>query len=123
MDTLEKKIREMNREILRLKTSQPLVAGFKTWWAAYELELEPVDPEETTTYYYEITYADGEQPILTEWGVVSESTVWVGMAVLESPVGNKQVIAFWDTGSGIDIHLWFSSTRQILSIRKIPAPS
>lgn len=123
MDTLEKKIREINREVLRLKTSQPMVAGFKTWWASYEFTLEAIEPAQSTTYYYEITYVDGEQPILAEWGVNQNSAVWTGMAVLESPVGNKQIIAFWDTGYGETIDIWFSTTRQIMSIRKVAEPN
>lgn len=128
MDTLEKRIRELNREILRLKTSQPLISGMKTWWAQHTFELEaivpdPYSPQVNTSYYFEITYADGTQPILTDVGVVADTNVWLAMAVLEEPVGNKQVFVIWDTGYGSTVDLWFSSTRQIMGIRRIGPPN
>ena len=132
MQTLEKKIRELNREILALKTSQPLVAGMRTFWAQYIFELEalvpdPYDPPIHTTYYYEITYSSGSQPILTDIGssidMDPDSGVWLGMAVLESPKDNKQILAIWSTGYGDTVAFWFCSTRQILGVRKINPPN
>lgn len=128
MDTLEKRIRELNREILRLKTSQPLVAGMRTFWAehTFELEAKVTDQDSSaiyTSYYFEITYTEGEQPILTDVGASPDTGTWLGMAILEEPSNNKQSLVIWDTGYGNTVDLWFSSTRQILGIRRANDPS
>lgn len=123
MDTLEKKIRELNREILRLKTSHPMASGMKTFWAEHTFELEEITPHAYKSYYYEITYVDGYQPILTDWMPLANSNTWVGMAVLEAPVNNKQLFVVWDTGYGQIIEIAFNSSRQILGIRRVNNPN
>lgn len=122
METLEKKIRELNREILRLKTSHPMASGMKTFWAEHTFELEEVTPHATTSYYFEITYVDGYQPILTDWMPLENSATWIGMAVLEAPANNKQLFVICDTGYGEILELAFNSSRQILGIRRVNAP-
>jgi hypothetical protein len=122
METLEKKIRELNREILRLKTSHPMASGMKTFWAEHTFELEEVSPHAYTSYYFEITYVDGNQPILTDWMPLENSWTWVGMAILEAPMNNKQLFVVWDSGYGGIIEVAFNSSRQILGIRKVAAP-
>jgi hypothetical protein len=128
METLEKKIKEMNREILRLKTSHPMASGMKTFWAEHTFELEayvsdPYAPAVYHSYYFEITYIDGAQPILTDWTPLYNSNVWLGMAVLEAPSNNKQILVIWDTGYGNIVELAFNSSRQILGIRRINDPN
>lgn len=126
-ETLESRVRALNKEILALKTFQPVFSGIKTFWTRQAFELEakvqdPYSPAIKTSYYYEITYVEGNQPILTQIGTyLSEeegTSSWEGMAVLGSPVGNKQKLIFFDWGYGSKIELWFNSSRQILSIRR-----
>lgn len=127
MDTLESKIRAMNREVLALKTSHPLKSFFKTFWSELEIEI-PAD-ENVQTIYYEITYVDGSQPILTDVAAsVDEEFIgnsWSGMFNLQSPVGNKQIFVVWDftEPDGLTIYATFQSTRQIMAIRKIAPPN
>lgn len=122
METIEKKIREMNREVLRLKTSHPMSSGMKTFWGEYTLELEQTQ-NRSNTFYFEITYVDGSQPILTNLMANYNSTTWLGMMVLESPSNNKQILAIWSAGwLEYIVEVVISSTRQILGVRRVSAP-
>ena len=123
-DSIEKKVREYNREILQIKTSHPLSSGMKTFWAQHTFELEQLVPSEYDpaiyhTYYFEITYMDGNQPILAAIATNYNSYTMPGMFILESPIGNKQVLAIWDTGYGSIVEAIINSSRQILGIRKL----
>lgn len=127
MDTLEKKIRSLNREVLALKTSHPLKSWFKTFW--HELTIEIPANEHQQTLYYEITYIDGDQPILTDVAAsIDENMIgfaWPGIFNLESPVGNKQIFVVFSyaESDGLNVYATFQSTRQIMSIRRINDPN
>lgn len=122
MKTLENKIRELNREILRLKTSHPMSSGMKTFWGEYTLELEQTQ-NRSHTFYFEITYVEGAQPILTNIMTNYNSTTWIGMMVLESPSNNKQILAIWSAGwQEYILEIIISSSRQILGVRRINTP-
>lgn len=123
MDTLENKIRMFNREILALKTSHPLKSYFKTFWAEFTITI-PVS-DHNITQYYEITYVDGSQPILSDVGAsIGKDEIgqsWAGMYNLESPVGNTQVLVVWSyyQTEETTIYATIQSTRQIVSIRRL----
>lgn len=127
MDTLENKIRAMNREVLALKTFHPLKSYFRTFWSEYDIEIQA--SEHYQTIYYEITYIDGGQPILTDIGAtIDESGIgeaWPGMFNLESPNNNKQIVVIWSYAQSEDLtlHMTVQSTRQIMSIRRIADPN
>lgn len=127
METLEKKIRSLNREVLALKTSHPLKSWFKTFWHEFTIDI-PIDDHQMTLYY-EVTYVEGDQPILTDVAAsVDEDMIgfaWPGIFKLESPVGNKQifVVFSYSTQDGYRIYATFQSTRQIMGIRKINPPN
>lgn len=128
MAVLDKKIRELNREILALKTSHPMASGMKTFWGEFTLELEAYvhdeyDPAQFHTYYFEIEFVEGQQPILTNVFANYNTTTWIGMMVLESPYNNKQILAVWDTGYGNIIEIALSSSRQILGLRRVSDPN
>lgn len=127
MNTIESKIKTMNREILALKTSHPLSSSMKTFWGEYTFELSQLAPDEYShvyhTDYFEITYMDGNQPILSSVIANYNSDVYIGMFVLESPVNNKQVLAIWGTGHGVIVEAIISSSRQILGVKKINPPN
>lgn len=123
MDTLENKIRAMNREVLALKTSHPLKSFFKTFWAEFTITI-PVS-DHNITQYYEITYVDGSQPILADVGAsIGKDELgqsWAGMYNLESPVGNTQILEVWSYWQSEEttIYATIQSTRQIVSIRRL----
>ena len=127
MDTLEKKIRMLNREILALKTSHPLKSFFRTFWAEFTITIPVSDYSQIQ--YYEITYADGSQPILADVGAsIDEEGIgqaWPGMFNLESPIGNKQILVVWSYYQTEEqtIYATIQSTRQILGVRKINPPN
>lgn len=111
MDTLESKIRMMNREVLALKTSQPLGSSMKTYYGRYQLPLVGDDKR----HYYEITYVPSSQPIMTE--VYSDTTASL---VLFTPNGNKQRMCDLRPDTlEMEREVLIMSSRQILGIRKI----
>lgn len=111
MDTLEKKIRELNREVLRLKTSQPLGSSMKSFYSTLTITY----PGDGKNHEYEITYADGEQPILTN--IYSSTT---NMFVLLKPNGNVQRLIDSRTYAiEVTSSITILSSRQILGVRKI----
>lgn len=105
---LESKIRELNREILRLKTSHPIASNMITFYGIYAW----AGGERT----YEITYVEGNQPIMT-WVLFSKLSS-TGYILLREPVGNKQIMID-ELGNGQGETYALLSTRQILGVRLI----
>lgn len=112
MISLESKIREFNREILRLKTAHPVASSMITFYGVYDY----AGDDDGKTHVYEITYVDGEQPILTTEAFSDR----IYEILFGEPVGNKQLMYDMDAHHtvGFDKFALFS-TRQILSVRKI----
>lgn len=112
MDTLESKIRMMNREVLALKTSQPLGSSMKTYYGRYKLPSVGDDKR----HYFEITYVPSSQPIMTE--VYCNATLSV---ILFTPNGDTQRMCDLrpDPIEDEEREVLIMSSRQILGIRKI----
>lgn len=111
METLESKIKMMNREILSLKTSCPLSSSMRTYYGKYSL---PVLGD-NKIHTYEITYTPSTQPIMTQIYCNSNFSF-----VLLSPVGDKQKICDIRLNSYEgDREVLVMSSRQILGVRKI----
>lgn len=113
MANIEQKIREMNREILRIKTSHPVKSNMKTFWGNYNF----LQSSTLSTHTYEITYADGTQPILT---IIANALNGNEFEVIfREPSGNKQIMI--DTGGHheSDTRYTLLSTRQILGVRRL----
>lgn len=112
MDTLESKIRSLNREILQIKTSHAVASSLKTFYGVYYYDADFDD----YTHIYEISYTPGTNTIMTwlgwSWGTSS--------TVLGEIRNDKQFlydIQPLHTSSSDTFALF--STRQILSVRKI----
>lgn len=112
MNNLESKIRGLNREILNLKTAHPLKANMITFYGEYHYKHE----WDNRNHKYEITYVEGDQPIIT-------FQLYNGSffdSIFGEPVGNKQIM--YDINAahaeGKDLFV-LASTRQILSVRYI----
>jgi hypothetical protein len=111
MEILEKKIREFSKEILGLKTSQPLGSNMKSFYSTLTINY----PGDGKNHEYEITYADGGQPILTS--IYSSTT---NMFVLLRPNGNTQRLIDSRTYAiEVNSSVTILSSRQILGVRKI----
>lgn len=106
--SLSEQIREYNRQILQLKTGAevaPMIRGFS---ATKEIDSEqPVYGSDLE--HYRITYADGSQPILTEFS-------YGGLVWPQLPNGNTQEIY---TYSQTVSTLYVMSTRPIISIVRV----
>lgn len=111
---IENKIREMNREILRLKTSHPIKSNMKTFYGKYNLAKDL----DYKTHKYEITYVEGEQPILTTI-VGVDMTGSSRLNVLMVPNNNKQIMLDMNAHHSGSTAIILLSTRQILGFRKI----
>lgn len=111
MKTLESNIRMMNREVLALKTAQPIGSSMKTYYGQYQLPTVGDDKR----HYFEITYAPSSQPIMTEVYCNSGDSL-----VLFSPVGNTQKMGDLRPDTlAYDREVLIMSSRQILGVRKI----
>lgn len=113
MNTLENQIREMNKEILNLKTGHLVVSSMITYHGWFNF----VESEESQTVIYEITYVEGNQPIITFTGYADGIQ---GELTFGEPDGNKQLMydfEGWHTAPYNRFELL--STRQILSIRRV----
>lgn len=111
METLESKIREMNREILRIKTAQPLGSSMKTFYASYRLDYDGDEQLHT----YEITYRPSSQPIMTQ--IYCDTSDGL---VLFEPVGDKQIMSDLKTAQiEIERTVMLCSSRQIMGVRKL----
>lgn len=112
---LEQKIRELNKEILMLKTAHPFVSSMITFYGNYTWDGDKT--QGYSNHIYEITYVDGTQPIMT-WLAYSEQSN-NGWVMFGEPNGNKQLM--YDTGSWHEVGEKYAllSTRQIIGVRKI----
>lgn len=108
---LDKKIREMNQEILRLKTAHPIVSNMITFYGEYIWDGD----WDNKTHIYEITYTIGDQPIMT-WEAYP-SRGW--SLLFGEPSGNKQLMYDMDAAHTQGDTYALFSTRQIVSVRKI----
>ena len=111
MDNLEKKIRSMNREILAIKTAQPVVANMITYYG----EFEWIGDSDLKTHKYEITYVDGTQPIMT-FQAFSDRDWDLLFGV---PNGNKQIMYDMQAAHSFGSTFALFSTRKIVSVRKL----
>lgn len=111
MANLEGKIRELNREILRLKTAHPVASSMITFHGVYDYAPD----DDGKTHIYEITYVEGEQPILTTQAF--NDRTWDNL--FGEPNGNKQLMYDMDAHHWNDDQFALFSTRQILSVRKL----
>lgn len=111
MSNLEQKIKELNKEVLRLKTAHPVAATMITFYGEY-----PCAFLDDRNHVYEITYVGGTQPIMT---FDAHSLNFLGELLFGEPVGNKQYI--YAIGEYLAEETTFAlfSTRQILSVRPI----
>lgn len=108
---IEQKIRQMNREILRLKTAHPVAANMITYY--YEFTFD--NDSDNQNHQYEISYASGTQPILTVEAYSNRS--W---ELLFGEVANdKQIMFDMDASHSNDEKFGIISTRQIIAIRKL----
>lgn len=112
-ENLDKKIRDLNREILRLKTAHPVASNMLTFYSVFNWDAD----QDFKNHSYEITYVQGEQPILTIVGFSYAANT--GAILFGEPEGNKQMM--YDTNGYHEEGDTFGllSTRQILGIRKI----
>lgn len=111
MTNLESEIREMNREILNLKTAHQMVSNMITFFGQYTWDGDWDNKNHT----YEITYVDGTQPIMT----FDAEPHRVYDLLFGEPSGNKQIMYDMDAAHRAGDTYALFSTRQILSIRKI----
>lgn len=113
MSTIESKIRELNREILRLKTAHPVASSLRTFYGIYTF----VEGARTGTDVYEITFVDGANTIMTwngwTWGVDQ------GGLTFGEVMNNKQRFYDIEPFHGSDDEYTIFSTRQILSVTYI----
>lgn len=108
MKSLDNTIKKMNREILALKTSQPLSSSMRTF---YHLMTVTLTDEELQ--YFEITYVPGTQPIMTRAYCDSSANI-----VLFSVDGDKQRFCNSRTYNG-ETDILLLTTRQILGVRRV----
>lgn len=111
---IEEKIRDMNREILKLKTAHSLKSNMKTFYGNYTL---PND-DDGKTHRYEITYVEGEQPILSSIIGVEYSGSFKPVTMME-PTGNKQILLDMNAHHSNSTKIVILSTRQIVGFRRI----
>jgi hypothetical protein len=112
MKTLEKKVRDLNREILNLKSSHLLKSNMITFIGKFNYH-----PDwDNQNHYYEITYVEGNQPIIT--CPVFKDRFFESLLFLE-PQGNKQIMIDIDATHYEGRSFILESTRQILSVRYI----
>lgn len=107
-DNLESKIRELNREVLNIKTSHPIASNMITFYGTFTW----AGGEKS----YEITYVEGSQPIMT-WILYSKLSN-TGYVIFKEPIGNKQIMID-ELGNGQGETFALLSTRQILSVRVV----
>ena len=112
METLEYKIRFINREILRLKTAHPIASSLKTYYGEYYW----VEGSRPGVDIYEITYAPGTNTIMT-WSGWAWGTS--GGIILGEVQNDKQRFYDWNPYHTPSYTADFSifSTRPILSVR------
>ena len=98
--TLQREVEELRREILSLKVACAIPAQleFYTWSA-----------DAPPSFQCEITYGEGNQPVITE-------IYYGGELTMTQPVGNKQKIYMYASGA---YAITIVSTRPILSVRAI----
>lgn len=111
MTNLDKKIRDMNREILALKTAHPVASNMITFYGSFEFSPD----YDFKTHKYEITYVDGSQPIMTFQAYGSR----VYELLFAVPEGNKQVMYDMDASHEEGDTFTLFSTRRIVSVRKL----
>ena len=111
--SIESKIRDMNREILCLKTAHQLKSNMITYYGKFEYAPD----DDNKTHQYEITYVAGEQPIMTMC-IDSPSSYAV---ILGIPNGNTQIMYDMFAEHTLVPYTYFSllSTRQIVSVRRL----
>lgn len=114
MKNIESKIKEFNREILRLKTQHPVKSNMKTFYGKYQFYPDT----DNKTHEYEITYVEGSQPILTTL-IGVEFTGATRTIIFTEPVGNKQIMLDMVAHHDQDLNFYLLSTRQILGVRRI----
>ena len=99
-ETLQIKLAKLERELLRLKTSAKVAPSFSTYFGSISIDSRLKE--------FTITYADGPQPIITDF-----YGGWEGVVVPWTPSGNTQrVYTYGFKGRTMGI----VSTRPILSI-------
>lgn len=111
MTNLDKKIRELNREILALKTAHPVASNMITFYGSFEFDAD----YDFKTHIYEITYVDGAQPIMT-FSAFHNRTWDILFGV---PSGNKQIMYDMDASHEEGDIFTLFSTRKIVSVRKL----
>ena len=109
--SIESKIRDMNREILALKTEHPFVSDMITYYGTFTFAFM-----DEGNHVYEITYVQGEQPILT-FDVTSFGST--GELLFGEPVGNVQLMYSFEEYETFEPLIALCSTRQIISVRPI----
>lgn len=109
---IESKIREMNREILNLKTAHNVKSNMITYYGKFTYDMDTDDK----THTYEITYVDGEQPIMTM--LIDAPSAYA--TIFSIPEGNKQIM-YDMKADHLSDYTYFSllSTRRIVSVRKL----
>lgn len=112
-DNLESKIKELNREILRLKTAHPVASNMITFYGVFKMP----DPGSAKIMKLEITYVEGNQPIMTWIGYSFNSNS--GYINFGEPVGNKQIMYAASPSIETGENYSLFSTRQILGIRRV----
>lgn len=107
MKNLQQEIIELTNEIRALKSS----ASLSPHTAAYSMTVNnPIRSDDTLHNTFRVTYADGENTILSDF-LVSGAT-WA-----EPPVGNTQIVRTVPSVTGLTFTVY--STRPILGIEQI----
>lgn len=109
--SIEQKIRQMNREILQLKTAHPVASNMITFYQEFTFD----NDLDNKTHRYEITYVDGTQPILTVEAY--SNNAWD--LLFSDVVNNKQIMYDMNASHSGGEKFGIISTRQIYSIRKL----
>ncbi len=112
-DNLESKIRELNREILRLKTAHPVVSNMITFYGIFTWP----NPGGAKLLSFEITYVDGTQPIMTWIGYAYNTNP--GYVNFGEPSGNKQIMYACAPSVEEGHNYSLFSTRKILGVRRL----
>ena len=107
-NSFQQTLKELEDELRNLKSPQGAIKNIPAYF--YEL----ISPQQ---FKYKITYADGDNDIITRMYTVGTS--YVGH-ILTKPSNNTQYLLINDVGSQVDWDsILFESTREILSVQAV----
>lgn len=109
-DEFIRKLADAEMEIRNLKTAQKIPSLIRGYSYTFTVESDGTgDLYLNGMYRYQVTYADGEQPVLSEF-------YYEGLAWPQVPNGNTQLVTFY---SQIIASCTIISTRPVQSVTKL----